>query len=115
MTILNRDPQVSCPPAVNTGKVCSHAVTDAQLTGWGFTTRRTDKIVGTPVVTREGVTFREAIMGAWNAGHLRICSLDPRTMIRRGIPEQTNESRADAIAWVEANRLPTNPKWRDRG
>lgn len=97
-TIKSIDPLVSCPAAVTTGKVCAHAVTTAQLQGWGIDVRHTiaDHIF-------EGtIDPGTAVHRAWQAGHVRMCTLDPRTTIRRRWTLSA-ESVAETLAWIETH------------
>lgn len=48
------------------------SVTDEQLAEMGFPVRKTDKVVGTLVVTRKGTSRHEAVWGAWAAGKVRM-------------------------------------------
>lgn len=82
------------------GPVCSHLVTDAMNTAWGLTTKRTDKIMGTPFVTREGISATEAFMAAWRGGLVVVCSIAP---VRAVAKRQSAESRAESMAWAEAH------------
>lgn len=64
----------SCPHSLAAGLVCSHAVTVDDFTRWGFDVEHeiADHItVGT-------VKPHQATHAAWLAGHVRICTLDPR-------------------------------------
>lgn len=82
------------------GPVCSHLVTDAMNCAWGLTTKRTDKVVGTPVITREGISGDEAFAIAWKRGLVRLCSIPPVVAINK---RQSAESAAASFAWAEAN------------
>ncbi len=53
-------------------RVPSWAATDEQLAGFGFPVRKTDKIMGSVVVVREGMPRSRAVMAAWRAGFVRI-------------------------------------------
>lgn len=91
------------------GAVCSHLVTDAMNCAWGLTTRRTDKVVGTPVVTREGISGDEAFRIAWNRGLVVVCSIPP---VRTPFKGMSEAARVEAIAWVEANVRPRDRRER---
>ena len=97
--VHNNDPAI--------GPVCSHMVTDAMMVAWGLTTKRTDKVVGTPVVTRPGLPWREAHYIAWGRGFERICTIDPREVVRRPWVRPSVEHIAEVMAFPR-----TRSAWR---
>lgn len=93
------DPNISCPAAIVAGKVCAHAVTVTDLQGWGIDVRHmiADHIY-------EGtILASKAVHQAWQQGHVRMCTLDPRTMIRHSVFENTPGWVADTLAWCETH------------
>jgi hypothetical protein len=64
-------------------QVPSWGVTEAMLVAWGFPVEKTDKVVGTKVVVRPGMTFHKAKHEAWAAGFVRMAAIPESEAERR--------------------------------
>lgn len=69
----NGDPSV--------GVLCSHLVSDDLLTDLGYPVKIVSKMVGGQIITRDGTSRGTAMMDAWRAGKVRICTKTARTRV----------------------------------
>lgn len=100
MTVKSTVEAASCPDAITTGRICAHAVTVDMLRGWGFDCARE-----LPHLSEPGPAFHVALHKAWQADHVRMCTLDPRT-VTRPLPwkdQDHSAANAEALAWCAAH------------
>jgi len=103
------------PSTTATTPVPSWAVTTEQLASWGFPVRITDKICGTPVVMREGMSMSAAIFAAWCAGFVRMAG-EPTDV--REARQEAGRARREAvtadvglIGWFRETGRFRGPEW----
>lgn len=74
-------------------------MTNDQLTAMGFPVAQTDKVMGTVVVVRPGMSRQKAVHAAWAAGKVRVGG--PAWVC----PERVDTFDHDMFAWMMANKV----------
>lgn len=90
-------------PLPTSEQVPSWAVTDEQLTSWGFPVEKREHVVGCWTVTRPGMARGLAVHKAWGAGFVRITSTPESVSAERLAAFRAKASRrpdAETMAWV---------------
>lgn len=97
MFVRSTDNNVSCPSAIEAGKVCAHAVTVPEMRSWGI-----DCELVLPHSREPGQARHKAVHQAWRMDKVRMCTLDPSTTGRPWLTPrvQSPESIADSLAFT---------------
>lgn len=80
------------------GRPWAWELDDDDFLALGIVIRKTDKVVGTKVVVREGVTHGQAVMAAWAMG---ACNIGGSQHCPRRVPFiAADHVDAETVAWV---------------